>query len=96
LDMLETTITVSIYIVFLVILNFLAHALTSTVDGEWLTKPAGIPPPCHYFCESKLSLWSNAADQVHEACRITRSTISRFFEQKQKEVVSQLVGEIYF
>ncbi|ELU09648.1 hypothetical protein CAPTEDRAFT_119101, partial [Capitella teleta] len=66
------------------------------IDSQWMSQPEGVSPPTHYFCESKLSLWSSAADQVKEACKVTKAAISRFFDQKQRNVISQLTGQIVF
>ena len=49
-------------------------------------------PPEHYFCAAKLSVWANMADQVKEACSHTRAIIGRYFEQKHRDVVSQVTG----
>ena len=50
--------------------------------------------PSLYFCATKLEVWSNVADRVTEASRMTRSVVSRYFDTHRRDVVSQLVGMI--
>ena len=63
-----------------------------TVESEWLKSPEKAPPPTHYFCSRKLNVWTNTADQVQEACKVTKKVVGRYFEQRHRDVVSQLVG----
>ncbi len=64
-----------------------------TVNGDWSNYPETTSPPTHYFCGSKLSVWTNTADQVKEACRVTKKVVGRYFEQKHHDLVAQLVGQ---
>ena len=67
--------------------------LFHAVNSEWMRSPEGAAPPSHYFCASKLNVWANTADQAEEACKATKKNMARYFEQKHKDVVSQLVGK---
>ena len=62
------------------------------VNSAWLPSPEKMDPPDHYFCTTKLKAWANTADQVQEACSDTKQLIGRYFEQKHRDIVAQLVG----
>ena len=66
--------------------------LFAPVNSAWLPSPEKTEPPDHYFCATKLKAWANTADQVQEACCETKQLIGRYFEQKHRDIVSQLVG----
>ena len=79
--------------------NFLLNVIIAyrmlllfAVNSDWLPSPEKTAPPSHYFCMSKLNAWANTADQVQEACRETKQLIGRYFEQKHRDLVAQLVG----
>lgn len=68
--------------------------ISSTVSGEWSSSPEDAFQPLLYFCSSKLQFWSNMADTAQEACARTKENLSRYFEQKHKDIASQLVGKM--
>jgi len=70
--------------------------LLPVVYGEWSSSPEGAATsiPLLYFCETKLTVWSNVADRAAEACRTTHTAVSRYFDTHRRDIVSQLVGMI--
>ena len=62
------------------------------VNSEWLLSPEGLSPPAHYFCTSKLNVWSNCAEQVQEALSVSRKRLSSYFQQKHTDLVAQITG----
>ena len=68
------------------------NVMCLTVSSEWLRSTETVSPPPQYFCESKLNVWANTADIAQEACQVTKDVIGRYFEQKHRDVASQLVG----
>ena len=66
------------------------------VNSEWMRSPEVDAPPDHYFCPTKLKVWANTADQVKEACGFTKAIIGRYFDQKHRDVVSQITGKFGF
>ncbi|KAL5011047.1 hypothetical protein ScPMuIL_013352 [Solemya velum] len=66
------------------------------INSEWLLPYKEMATPQLYFCQSKLNIWANTAEQVSEALQTCRETLSPFFEKTHKDIVSQLTGQVVF
>ena len=64
----------------------------SAVSSEWLVPYAEGSPPGRYFCATKLSVWSNVADQARAAVRDCRHFMARYFENTHRDIVAQITG----
>lgn len=67
-----------------------------SVNTEWLIPyERNTQPPKVYFCQSKLDVWANVADQALEAVKHTRSSMDPFFDDLHRNVSAQLTGKIF-
>ena len=62
------------------------------VNTDWLLPYADGSPTTSYFCQSKLDVWANTADQAKEALRTCKDHLTPFFQKTHRDIVSQLTG----
>ncbi|CAL1534144.1 unnamed protein product [Lymnaea stagnalis] len=67
------------------------------INTEWLILYDNIkPPPAMYFCQSKLNVWANVADQALEAVRETRAVMDPYFDRVHRNISAQTTGQLVF
>ncbi|XP_035824549.1 epithelial cell-transforming sequence 2 oncogene-like [Aplysia californica] len=67
------------------------------VNSEWLIPyEDNLQPPSVYFCDSKLSVWANVAEQAQEAVRETRGFMDGYFDRLHRNISAQLTGQLVF
>ena len=49
-----------------------------------------------YFCQSKLNVWANTADQAQEALKTTRKSLTPYFEKTHRDIAAQLAGKAMY
>ncbi|GFS13318.1 epithelial cell transforming sequence 2 oncogene-like protein [Elysia marginata] len=70
---------------------------TPTVNSEWLIPYEGNKaPPAMYFCQGKLNVWSNVAEQAQEALAETRACMEPYFDRVHRTISAQLTGQLVF
>ncbi|KAH9525224.1 epithelial cell transforming sequence 2 oncoprotein-like [Bulinus truncatus] len=67
------------------------------INTEWLiTYDVDKQPPSMYFCQSKLNVWTNVADQALEAVREIRNSMDPYFDRLHRNISAQLTGQLVF
>ena len=62
------------------------------MNTDWCIPYKEGEPPKMYFCQSKLNVWANTADQAQEALRTTRKNLTPYFEKTHRDIAAQLAG----
>ncbi|ESO84166.1 hypothetical protein LOTGIDRAFT_155489, partial [Lottia gigantea] len=66
------------------------------INTEWSVSYKENSPPAMYFCQSKLNVWSNVAEQAQEALTRCREIMTPYFSKLQQDIACQLAGQLVF